>query len=198
MLRNGTKNRSVLQLAAELLGCFGSLSALSEATISELRQVKGVGFAKAVELKAAFGLMDRIESKKPGLLINSPQKAYELIRKELAEQKTEVLMVILRDVRRCLLHREIIAKGTLTELLTHPREIFHVAIRHRAHSLIIAHNHPSGDATPSTRDIEMTMLIVSAGKMIGIELSDHLILGMGEFTSFHQKGFIRSEKNCVY
>ncbi|MES2273656.1 MAG: DNA repair protein RadC [Chlamydiota bacterium] len=198
LLGTGTKNRSVLQLAAELLGTFGSMNALCEATLAELCQVKGIGKAKAVGLKAAFGLIGRTEPRKPGLLINSPGKVYELIRGELADQKIEMLMVVLRDVRCCLLHREIIAKGTLTELLMHPREIFHVAIRHRAHSLIIAHNHPSGESAPSTKDVETTMLLVSAGKMIGIELSDHLILGRDSFTSFYQKGFFRTEKSSVY
>jgi DNA repair protein RadC len=190
LLGSGTQSRSVLELSADLLGHFGSIHALSEATLEELKQVKGIGEAKAIQLKAAFGLLSRIEVQKQGLLLDTPEKVYELIQQELAHQKIENLMVILRDVRKCHLHREIISKGTLTELLMHPREIFHLAIRHRAHSLIIAHNHPSGDPTPSTRDLEMTQLLLSASKVVGIELSDHLIIGRQSFISFYKKGLL--------
>ena len=101
-----------------------------------------------------------------------------------------MLMVVLRDVKRGYLHREVISKGTLTELLLHPREVFHLAIRHRAHSLILAHNHPSGDPVPSTRDLEMTQVLVAVGQMVGIELADHLIIGWGRFTSLFNKGLL--------
>jgi len=195
LLGSGTKTRSVLELAADVLGAFGSLQRLLEASLEELQQVKGIGEAKAIQLKAAFGLLARLEEKKRGQTLDAPEKVYELIRSELASQKTEMLMVILRDVRRCCLHREVISKGTLTELLMHPREIFHTAIRHRAHSLIVAHNHPSGDPTPSTRDLEMTQLLVAASKVVGIELSDHLIVGWEGFTSFYKKGLL---SRCQY
>ncbi len=190
LIGSGTQNRSVLELATDLLAHFGSLKALSEATLEELKQVKGIGQAKAIQIKAAFGLLYRIEAKSQGVSLDTPEKVYALIRDELSHQNLEMLMVILRDVRKCHLHREIISKGTLTELLMHPREIFHLAIRHRAHSLIVAHNHPSGDPVPSTRDLEMTHLLIAVGKVVGIELSDHLIVGCGSFTSFFKKGLL--------
>lgn len=190
LLGSGTQKRSVLELAADLLGHFGSLQALSEATLAELKQVKGIGEAKAIQLKAAFALFGRIEKKLQGALLDTPEKVYALIGQELEEQPTEQLMIVLRDVRRAYLHREILFKGTLTELLLHPREIYHVAIRHRAHSLIIAHNHPSGDCTPSNRDLQMTQLLVQAGRVMGVELSDHLIIGRGAFLSFFKKGLL--------
>ncbi len=188
LLGSGTRKRSVLELAADLLGHFGSIHALVEASLVELKEVKGIGEAKAIQLKAAFGLFRRIEQKPQSLLLDTPEKVYELIRRELEGEKIEVLMVVLRDVRKRHLHREMISKGTLTELLLHPREVFHLAIRHRAHSLIVAHNHPSGDPHPSKRDIEITKLLVAAGKMIGIEVSDHLIVASNGFVSFfHQR-----------
>lgn len=190
LLGSGTQNRSVLQLAADLLGHFGTLNALAEASLEELQQVKGIGQAKAIQLKAVFGLLLRMEMKKQGLLLDSAESVHGLIKDELAHQKVEMLMVVLRDVRRCCIHREIIAKGTLTELLMHPREIFHLAIRHRAHSIIVAHNHPSGDPTPSTRDLEITQLLLAAGKVVGIELSDHIIVGWEGFVSFYKKGLL--------
>lgn len=190
LLGSGTQRRSVLELAADLLGHFGSIGALAEASLEELREVKGIGEAKAIQLKAAFGLFQRIERREQGLLLDAPEKIYEMIRGEMVGQKVEMLMVVLRDVRKRYLYREIIAKGTLTELLMHPREIFHLAIRHRAHSVIVAHNHPSGDPTPSTRDIEITQLLVAAGKVVGIELSDHMIVGWESFVSFYKKGML--------
>ncbi len=191
LLGSGTQNRSVLELAADLLSHFRSLRALSEATIPELLEVKGIGEAKAIQLKGAFALFTRIESKEADSLLDSPEKVYQLIEKELAAQKIEKLMVVLRDVRKNCLHREILSMGTLTELLLHPREIFHFAIRHRAHSLIVAHNHPSGDPTPSQKDLEMTQILISTGKVVGIELTDHLILGSASYVSLFNKGFFR-------
>lgn len=190
LLGSGTQNRSVLELAKDLLTHFKSVTALSEASIEEMKLVKGIGSAKAVALKAAFGLLNRLELKEKGMLLDEPQKVYDLISSDLAGQKVEMLMVVLRDVRRFCLHREIVSKGTLTELLMHPREIFHLAIRHRAHSLIIAHNHPSGDPAPSTRDIEMTKLLVSAGRVVGIDVSDHLIIGERKYVSLARQGWI--------
>jgi DNA repair protein RadC len=190
LLGSGTQQRSVLQLAADLLGHFGTLHALAEASLEELQQVRGIGQAKAIQLKAVFGLLLRVEVKKQGILLDSPESVYELVSGELSRQKVEMLMVVLRDVRKCYIHREIVSKGTLTELLMHPREIFHLAIRHRAHSVIVAHNHPSGDPTPSTRDLEITQLLVSAGKIMGIELSDHIVIGWESFTSFYKRGLL--------
>lgn len=190
ILGSGTQSRSVLELAADLLGHFGSVASLSEATIVELMEVKGIGEAKAIQVKAAFGLFGRIELKKQGKLLDAPEKVYDYIRAEIESQKIEMLMVVLRDVRKNSLHREVISKGTLTELLLHPREVFHLAIRHRAHSLIVAHNHPSGDPTPSSRDLEMTQMLVAVGRVVGIELSDHIIVGRESYTSLFNKGLL--------
>jgi len=190
LLGNGTKNRSVLQLSSDLLSHFGSVKALSEASLEQLKEVKGVGTAKGVQLLAAFSLHSRIEEEKPRQMLDQPEKIYHLIRADLSIQKTEMLMVIMRDVRSCLIHREILSVGTLTELVMHPREIFHAAIRQRAHSIVIAHNHPSGDPTPSTRDIEMTQVLVAAGKVVGIEVFDHIIIGKNTFISLREKGVI--------
>lgn len=190
LLGSGTQSRSVLELASDLLSHFQSLQRLSEASLEELQDVKGIGFAKALQLKAIFGLFMRLEPKPPTTLLDGPEKVYELIRSQLSHQKTEMLMVVLRDVRKNYIHREVISKGTLTELLMHPREIFHLAIRHRAHTVIVAHNHPSGDSNPSTRDLEMTQILMAAGRVVGIELSDHMILGSTGYTSLFSKGFL--------
>ncbi len=191
LLGSGTQSRPVLHLAADLLSHFGSLRTLSDATIAELKAVKGIGDAKAIQLKAAFALFSRIQPNQSNPLLDSPEKVYQLIHPDLSHQKIEKLMVILRDVQKNCVHREVLSMGTLTELILHPREIFHYASRHRAHTLIVAHNHPSGDPTPSPRDIDMTQLLVSVGKVVGIELSDHLIIGANSYTSFYNRGFFK-------
>src|SRR3990167_1256709 len=187
LLGSGTQHRSVLQLSASLLSHFQSLRALSEASLQELQEVKGIGLAKAIQLQALFALMQRKEEVAYPLL-DAPTKVYASICTELEGQKTEVLLVLLRDVRRRLIHREILSKGTLNELLLHPREVFHTAIKHRAHSVIIAHNHPSGDPTPSQRDCEMTQILMAAGRVVGIPLADHLVIGKGGYVSFYERG----------
>ncbi len=190
LLGSGTQRRSVLELASDLLGYFGSVAHLAEASLQELQQVRGIGQAKAIQIKAAFALLNRLEGRAQRPLLDTPEKVYALIRTDLSQQKVEMLMVILRDVRKGCLHKEVISKGTLTELLLHPREIYHLAIKHRAHSLIIAHNHPSGDPTPSSRDKEMTQLLNAAGKILGIELADHLIIGADAYFSFFRNGLL--------
>lgn len=192
LLGSGTRERSALTLASDLLTYFGSLERLSEATLSELLALKGVGQAKAVQLQAAFQLARRVTpfvAERP--LIDTPEKAFAVVQQEMQLEKTEVFYVLLRDARRTLMHKELIAKGTLDQLVTHPREVFYSAIRHRAHSLIVAHNHPSGDPSPSIKDLEFTHLLRTSGQVIGIPLVDHLIIGREErFYSFRAQGLL--------
>lgn len=182
LLGSGTQSCSVMQLAQDLLAHFKTLRALSTASIQELKEVKGIGTAKAIQLHAAFAIASRKEEVTPEIL-DTPEKIYALIRQELEQQETEVLLILLRDIRLQCIHREILAKGTLTELILHPREIFHVAIKHRAHSIVLAHNHPSGDPTPSARDLSMTERLAAIGNVMGIPLADHLIIGKKKFYS---------------
>lgn len=182
LLGSGTKTCSVMQLAQNLLAHFKTIQALSTASIQELKEVKGIGTAKAILLHAAFAIASRKEEMNHEIL-DTPEKIYSFIRQELESQETEVLLVVLRDIKLQCIHREILAKGTLTELILHPREIFHVAIKHRAHSVVLAHNHPSGDPTPSQRDLAMTERLAAIGNVMGIPLSDHLIIGKKKFYS---------------
>lgn len=198
LLGSGTRKRTVLELAADLLAHFGSLQKLVDASLKELQQIPGIGSARAIQLKAAFELFHRLEGQGEKTVLDTPQKVYALIRSAFVQQKSEMLLLLLRDVKRSLLHQEVIAKGTLTQLLMHPREIFHVAIRHLAHSVIIAHNHPSGDPTPSTPDLEMTQILFQASQIVGIELSDHLIIGRSSYFSFYEKGLLKKAHRHPY
>lgn len=183
LLGTGTRNHSALSLSADLISRFGTLEALADATLEELLLVKGVGLAKAVRLQAAFALWKRLQSPQERTLLDSPEKAFAHL-SEIGGEKTEVLALLLRDSRKSLLRKEVIARGTVNKLLVHPREVFSLAVRHLATSVIIAHNHPSGDPTPSTSDLEMTQQLFAAGRVVGIPLVDHLIIAGSKFYSF--------------
>lgn len=195
LIGSGTKEKSVLDLSAYLLQRFGDLKSLAEASLSELLQVKGIGRAKAVQLKAAFAIGLRLQSfqEEERLLLDSPRKTVNLISQEM-DQDQEILMVILRNAKRQLIHREIVSMGTVSEVILHPREIFHIAIRHLATSVIIAHNHPSGDPTPSKRDIEMTKLLEISSQIISIPLVDHLIVAKRGYVSLREMGFLEGKE----
>ncbi|MGR3911877.1 MAG: DNA repair protein RadC [Candidatus Rhabdochlamydia sp.] len=189
LLTTGTKKASVLDFAAQILSHFGSLKKLMHASIEELMEIKGLGLAKAVKLKAALGLAQKVQLTEPLNHVRiDALRAYELIRHELEILKQEVLMVILRDVKEKLISIETVSIGTLSEVLIHPREVFYPAVRHKACSLILAHNHPSGDPTPSQADIEMTHHLSRSGKIMGIHLEDHLIVGSSGYISLKQAG----------
>jgi DNA repair protein RadC len=192
ILGSGSKSKPILQLAHEIVARFGGLQQLAEATLAELLEIKGVGMAKAIQLKAAFNLGIRATNKSDIQVkyrLEHPLHVYQLIKDELAYDKRELFMAILQDVRGCVIAREIISIGSLSETLVHPREVFYPAIRHKAASLIVAHNHPSGDPTPSKRDLDLTQLLVEASRVVRIPLHDHLIIGHENFVSLRQTGF---------
>ena len=190
ILGSGMRGKSVLHLAQELMGRFGSLKALSEATLEELCEIKGLGMAKSIQLKAAFSLGLKVykQAVNPRFRIENPLHAYNLIKDELEHQKQELFMVIMQDTKGSLICHEVVSIGTLSQTLIHPREVFYPAVRHKAASIIVAHNHPSGDATPSKQDLETTQSLISVGKLIGIPLHDHLIIGAQCYVSLRQHG----------
>lgn len=195
-LGNGRKGVSVLTLAEELLGHFGGLSELLGASVEALMEVKGIGIAKAIQLKAIFALAKRSNmlggaAKFPVL---TPQDAYVFIAPQLEKEKKELAFLMMRDVKGAIFHSEMIGMGTLSEVLIHPREVFHEAIERRAYSVILAHNHPSGDPNPSQADIELTKLLVSAGKLLGIPFDDHLIIGKRAYISLWERGYIKKSR----
>lgn len=189
ILGSGTKGISVMDLAHELTYLYGSK--LADVTIEELCQVKGVGRAKAVQLKAALCLgmraMKPASLKKERLL--DPKGVFAFIRHELENEKQEKLIAILLDAKGFVICRKVVTIGTLSQTLIHPREVFYFAIRHSASSLILAHNHPSGDPTPSKPDLQATQNLVAVGKMMGIPVYDHVIVGHKRYISLREQGF---------
>lgn len=191
LLGTGTQGKSVLILAQEMLLHFGGIDGLLNATVEELIKLKGVGKAKAILLKAAFGIALRAEKgkNKPNRKILTMEDAVEVARPEIGHLKKEALLILLCDVRSRLIHQEIISKGTISEVLVHPREVFQPAVRYGASGIIICHNHPSDDSTPSRSDIILTDQLLNCSKLMGITLIDHLIITKNSFHSFRNKRY---------
>ncbi len=190
ILSTGTQKTPVFDLATQLLSRFGSLKELIHASVEELMEIDGIGPAKAVQLKAALSLAQRASQE--SFVFSEPiytSEAYELVRNELATLKQEALLVVLKDIRGRLISIEKVSVGTLSEVLVHPREIFFPAVRHKASSIILAHNHPSGDPAPSHADIEITRHLIRSSRVMGIHFEDHLIVGATSYVSLRREGY---------
>lgn len=179
LLRTGTKGLSALQVAQAILQRAGGLEPLTRASVEGLCEVPGVGPDKAVTVIAALTLARRLarESAAESPLLDTPERVVELLREENRSYEVEQLQVVLVNTRRRLLRVERLASGTLDTLLVHPREVFRAAIAVGAAALILVHNHPSGDPTPSEADIRVTRDIIRGGQLLKIEVLDHIILG---------------------
>jgi len=178
LLRTGVTGANAIEVARELLKRYGSLAGLSRCTVDELAEIRGVGFAKAVQLVAAFGLGQRLAretlSKQK---IDSPELVNELLGAEMRRLRKESLRVILLDTRYHLIRTEEVSLGTLNESIAHPRDVFHPAIASSAYAVIVVHNHPSGDASPSQSDHSLTRRLAEAAELLQIKLLDHIIIG---------------------
>lgn len=185
LLRTGKKGESAVLLAQKLLVRFGGLRGIACAELTELAELSGVGKTKAIGLKAAleFGRRATQENGTEKIILNSPDAVFSLYREEMRHKDREVLVALHLDTKRQLLAEETVSVGTLNSSLVHPREVFRRAIKNGAASIILLHNHPSGDPTPSPEDREVTQRIDAVGKLVGISLIDHLIFGDGKYVS---------------
>lgn len=197
LLRTGTSDRPVLDLAEFLLKHFGSLEALSRASVGELMKVKGVGEAKAIELKAAFALAARLaRTEAESRAIETAADVARLLGGEMRLLDYESVRVICLNTKHMVLAVEEISRGTLNESLFHPREAFRPALARQAHAVILVHNHPSGSTEPAGADMQVTRCMRDAGALLQIELLDHVILGApraGEtrnYFSFKDEGLL--------
>lgn len=179
LLRTGSKGRSALELAGELVARYERLDALARASIEEIQQIKGIGRDKAVTLKAAFTLARKMafEIHDESPLLDSPERVADLLREENRLYTVECFQLVLLNTRRRLIRVEKLTQGTLDTLLVHPREVFRAAIVAGASAIIVVHNHPSGDPTPSDQDIKVTRDLIRAGQLLKIDVLDHVILG---------------------
>jgi DNA repair protein RadC len=179
LLRSGVRGCSAAAVAAQLLARFQSLDRLARAPLNELQGFPGIGRDKAVTLKAAFTLAQRMarEVHQEAPLLDTPERVADLLREENRPYEVECFQVALLNTRRRLLRVEKLSQGTLDTILVHPREVFRPAIAAGAAAIVVVHNHPSGDPTPSEADIKVTRDLIRAGQLLKIELLDHVILG---------------------
>jgi DNA repair protein RadC len=179
LLRTGSKGVSAIDLGERLVHQFGTLEKLARAPLAELQKAKGVGRDKAIALKAAFTLAQRManELRHESPVLDNAEVIAELLREEARTQNVETFQILLVNTRRRLIRIEKISQGTLDTILVHPREVFKIAIAANASAIILAHNHPSGDPTPSEADIRVTRDLIRAGQLLKIDVLDHIIVG---------------------
>ncbi len=192
IIGRGIPGKSVMTIAHELLSRFGSIERMSEATIEELSAVRGVGPAKAAQLKAAFALGKRQELKDDlgEYSIRDPEGLVRVIRRSIQDKAKEHFKLVLLNTRNKIIALSTISIGTLNASLVHPREVFKSAIAHSASSIILVHNHPSDDPEPSDDDLALTRRLADGGRLMGIEVLDHIIITGRGYTSFKQKGLL--------
>jgi len=189
LLRVGVKGENAVQVAQRLLNTFEGVLGLHKATFDEVCSEHGISTAKAAQIKAALELGYRMEKEAiEQERIQSPEQAAQLILYEMSALDQEELWVILLNTRNHVLMVETIYRGSLNASQVRVGELFKSAVRRNAASIIVAHNHPSGDPTPSPDDIAVTRAIVEAGKLLDIDVLDHLVIGGGKFISLKQRG----------
>ncbi len=194
ILGRGVAGEPVMLTAQKLLSTFGSLDALINASLEDLQTVKGIGLAKACQFRAILEISHRIndplhssdKSKKSKALLK-PDDVYKMIKPKFARLKKEHFVLLSFDTRNRVIGFDTISVGTLNASLVHPRELFGIAIRRHAASVIIVHNHPSGDPDPSDEDIKVTAKLVEAGKLMGIQVLDHIVVAQDSFYSFNSE-----------
>jgi len=190
LLRTGKKGKSVIEIARELISSEGNLAMLATKTVDSLQQISGIGKDKAAALAAAFELSRRILSQPKWLAnkkITSPQDIAEIFIPILRDDNKEKFIVVCLNSANKVIKHETISIGNLNSSVVHPREVFKVAIDNSAASIILIHNHPSGNPDPSNEDIRITKKIVETGKIMEIPVFDHLIIAGETYTSFVEK-----------
>jgi len=191
ILGRGIAGESVVVTAQKLLTQFGSLQKLAEASIEELSSIKGIGLAKATQIKAVFEIGHRLSTQVPSYKnkeLTDPKKVYQLIKSKLKDYTREHFYIIVLNSRNWSVAE--ISVGSLNATIVHPREVFSEAIKNKAASVIFVHNHPSGDPEPSDGDLITTKRLVEAGKILGIAVVDHIIITKDGFLSFKNRKLI--------
>ncbi len=198
LLRTGPKGTGVLELSQKILKQFsagggsafgGNHNKLANASFKELKNVHGLGPAKACEIVAVFELGRRLLKDKQAVLIISPREIWEQL-KDIRASKKEHFVVFFLNTQNEEIEHELISVGTLNASLIHPREVFEPAIKHLASHVILAHNHPSGSLEPSDEDLAVTKRLSEAGRLLGIEVLDHVIVTGKGYTSFKEKNLL--------
>jgi len=192
LLRTGVKGENVLDLAERLLAEAGGLTGLARLTVHDLAQMHGLGQAKAAVVKAALELGRRSASTDPSArpVVNSPQDVAHLVMEEMRYLDREHFRIMSLTTKNHVLGISLISVGSLNSSLVHPRECFKEAIRRNSNAIILLHNHPSGDPTPSQEDVEVTRRLAEGGRILGIEVLDHVIIGDNRYISLKERGIL--------
>ncbi len=190
LLRSGYRDTSARVLAERLRRCYPTLASLAEASPAELAQISGIGRSRAASICAAIALGRRADHPllPAGAAITDSGQVYRHFHARLAALKQERFYVLLLDSKGRLMREIRVSEGTLTASLVHPREVFRFALREAASSLILAHNHPSGDPSPSAEDEALTRRLRTAGELLGVKVLDHVVIGRGRWLSFVETG----------
>ncbi len=193
---NPADRSSAIDLSRRLISHFGSLRKIADASVSELRRLKGMGVAKIAQLKASFELARRYTKEKmdTGCKITCSSDVYEYFHQRLRDIKKEVFISVLLDVKNRIIGERTISEGSLDASIVHPREVFLPAIRESSSSVIFVHNHPSGDPEPSLEDLATTEKLVEAGNILGIKVLDHIIIGERGYYSFADRGVLNNPR----
>jgi DNA repair protein RadC len=191
LLTLGTPRKDCKQPAKDAISKFINLTGVLNASIDELQQVHGIGPLNAIGIKLFQALIERYSKEQidERVLLDSPIRVFEYLREKIGRRKKECIIVLCLDSRNKLIEDEV-SVGTLNASLVHPREVFSKAVLCHASHVVVAHNHPSGDPTPSEDDILTTHRLIDAGKILGIRLVDHIIVARNNFISLKDKGII--------
>lgn len=191
ILRTGSKHENAINMAQRILSQY-NLKQLSVVSPTQLMKIKGIKESKAAQIAACFEIARRLacfnEKEKPK--IHSPEDVYRVVYPKVREHKKESFIELCLNTKNQIIKEEVISIGSLDASIVHPREVFKTALAESAASIIVAHNHPSGDPTPSREDIEITRRLKEAGKIIGIEVLDHVIIGDGKHFSMKEAGHL--------
>jgi len=197
IIKNGTKDETALQLAQKVLvECETGIKKFSFESVSlnRLQEIKGIGRVKAIQLKAVFELSKRFNRCSDDRIhINNPRQAYDFLMRELKYEKQEHIKVLMLDVKSNLIKAETVAIGSISEVGITPREIFKKPVEFSAANIILAHNHPSGDATPSEADVDFTGKVAFVGEVLGIPLVDHIVVTDDDWRSMRKEGLFPKE-----
>ncbi|MBN2260346.1 MAG: DNA repair protein RadC [Clostridiales bacterium] len=193
LIQTGSKSESSLALAQKILELMNNgIHELNNMTVQELCQIKGIGPSKAVQILAAVELANRI--KMDEFLIKekimSPKDIYDIVGQDMKYFKKEVFRVVFLDTKNRVIDYEDISMGSLNSSIVHPREVFNRAVKKSAAGIVLMHNHPSGNPTPSSEDINITKRLAQAGELLGIKVMDHVIIGIGKYYSMREENLM--------
>lgn len=192
IINSGSKNESSIALANNVIKDLKSIRDLREVTYQELIQIKGIGMAKAIAILAVVELSVRLHthSLEEDYYIKSPEDVSEFLMEKLRYHQQEHFVVLFLSTKNRVIHQQTMFIGSLNASIVHPREIFKEAVKRSAAAIVCVHNHPSGDPTPSSQDIEVTERLVECSEILGIDFLDHIIIGSGKFVSLKEMNYI--------